>query len=46
MEEPVALGSIDRADRFTEGHLAEMIDSGHIRSILERLKTLRDAAAG
>lgn len=29
-----------RKDRFVEGHLAEMIDLGHIRAILQRLKVI------
>ena len=29
-----------RRDRFVEGHLSEMIDLGHIRAILHRLKAL------
>ena len=30
-----------RADRFTEGHLAAMLESGHIVAILCRLKEIR-----
>jgi hypothetical protein len=29
-----------RKDRFVEGHLSEMIDLGHIRAVLHRLKAL------
>ena len=32
-----------RADRFTEGHLAAMLESGHIVAILRRLKEIRAA---
>jgi hypothetical protein len=35
-----------RADRFTEGHLAAMFESGQIVAILRRLKVLLDAQAG
>jgi len=31
-----------RADRFTEGHLANVFESGHITAILRRLKQIRD----
>jgi hypothetical protein len=31
-----------RADRFTEGHLASVLESGHITAILCRLKEIRD----
>ncbi|WP_164103726.1 DUF6508 domain-containing protein [Candidatus Laterigemmans baculatus] len=31
-----------RADRFCEGHLAEMFRSGHILCLLRRLRVLRD----
>ena len=31
-----------RKDRFVSGHLADMIDSGHILKILKRLKEIRD----
>lgn len=31
-----------RADRFTEGHLASVLESGHITAILRRLKQIRD----
>lgn len=31
-----------RKDRFVEGHLADMIDSGHILALLSRLKVLAD----
>lgn len=30
-----------RADRFTEGHLAAMLESGHIVAILRRLKEIQ-----
>ena len=30
-----------RADRFTEGHLAQMLESGHITAILNRLREIR-----
>lgn len=30
-----------RADRFTEGHLAEVLESGHITAILRRLEQIR-----
>lgn len=30
-----------RADRFNDGHIALMIDSGHILAILRRLKVIR-----
>lgn len=30
-----------RADRFVEGHLAQIIESGHLAAILRRLKQLR-----
>jgi len=33
-----------RADRFNSGHLAGMIDNGHILVILRRLKAIRDAS--
>jgi O-acetyl-ADP-ribose deacetylase len=29
-----------RRDRFVEGHFSEMIDTGHIRALLHRLKEL------
>jgi len=32
-----------RADRFTEGHLASVLESGHLTAILRRLKQIRDA---
>lgn len=32
-----------RKDRFWDGHLCEMIERGHISSILRRLKALRKA---
>lgn len=31
-----------RAERFSEGHLAEVLESGHIASILRRMKRIRD----
>jgi hypothetical protein len=31
-----------RTDRFTEGHLAHVIENGHITAMLRRLRTLRD----
>jgi ADP-ribosyl-[dinitrogen reductase] hydrolase len=31
-----------RADRFVEGHLASVFESGHITAILRRLKQIRD----
>lgn len=31
-----------RADRFVEGHLASVFESGHITAILHRLKQIRD----
>ena len=31
-----------RADRFTEGHLASVLQSGHITAILRRLKEIRN----
>jgi ADP-ribosyl-[dinitrogen reductase] hydrolase len=31
-----------RADRFTEGHLAKVLESGHITAILRRFKQIRD----
>ena len=30
-----------RADRFTDGHLAQMLESGHITAILKRLREIR-----
>ncbi len=35
-----------RADRFVEGHLASVFESGHITAILRRLKQIRDKMAG
>jgi Family of unknown function (DUF6508) len=35
-----------RQDRFIEGHLAQMLENGHISAILRRLRELRDARAG
>ncbi len=32
-----------RKDRFCEGHLAAMIESGHMTAILQRLKQIRDS---
>lgn len=32
-----------RADRFNEGHLATVLESGHITAILRRLKEIREA---
>ena len=32
-----------RTDRITEGHLANVLESGHITAILRRLKQIRDA---
>ncbi len=32
-----------RKDRFCSGHLADMIECGHILAILKRLKTIREA---
>lgn len=32
-----------RKERFSEGHLSAMIESGHIAAILRRLKALREA---
>jgi hypothetical protein len=31
-----------RADRFTKGHLASVLESGHITAILSRLEQIRD----
>jgi O-acetyl-ADP-ribose deacetylase len=31
-----------RADRFTEGHLASVLESGHMLAILRRLKQIRN----
>ncbi len=31
-----------RADRFVEGHLASVFESGHMTAILRRLKQIRD----
>lgn len=31
-----------RTDRFNEGHLAHVIENGHIAAMLRRLQTLRD----
>jgi hypothetical protein len=35
-----------RADRFSSGHLAQMIECGHILAVLRRLKTIRDTRVG
>jgi len=35
-----------RKERFCEGHFGAMIDSGHIKRILERLKELRAQMGG
>ena len=35
-----------RADRFTEGHLAAVLKSGHITAMLRRLKEIRDEMTG
>jgi len=35
-----------RADRFVEGHLAGLFQSGHVTKILRRLKHIRDGMAG
>jgi hypothetical protein len=34
-----------RADRFTEGHLAGMIESGHIAMILKRMAEIHSSRA-
>ena len=34
-----------RADRFAEGHLASVFESGHITAILHRLKQIREKMA-
>ncbi len=34
-----------RADRFTEGHLAKMVEMGHIMRILQRIEQLRSQVA-
>lgn len=56
-ENPQALNSADlltlrklltahvRADRFTEGHLAAVLQSGHIVAILKRVRQLRNGKA-
>jgi len=31
-----------RGDRFVEGHLASVFESGHITAILRRLKQIRE----
>lgn len=35
-----------RADRFCEGHLASMIENGHIAALLRRLKSIREKMKG
>ncbi len=35
-----------RADRFVEGHLAGLFQSGHVTAILRRLKDIHDSMAG
>ena len=35
-----------RADRFVEGRLAGLFQSGHLTAILRRLKRIRDGVAG
>ncbi len=56
-EDPASLDSADldtisklltlhvRKDRFCGGHLADMIESGHILAILRRLKAIREEMA-
>jgi hypothetical protein len=34
-----------RADRFVEGHLASVLESGHITAILRRLRGIREQMA-
>jgi hypothetical protein len=34
-----------RADRFIEGHLAGVLENGHIVAVLRRLRTIRDQMA-
>jgi hypothetical protein len=34
-----------RKERFAEGHLADMLESGHITAILRRLRTIREQLA-
>jgi hypothetical protein len=34
-----------RADRFNEGHLAHVLENGHIAAMLRRLQTLREEQA-
>jgi hypothetical protein len=34
-----------RKDRFSEGHLADMAERGHLKGILDRLQVLRDGEA-
>lgn len=35
-----------RADRFVEGHLAGVLESGHVTAILERMQQIRDVMVG
>jgi hypothetical protein len=35
-----------RGDRFVEGHLASVLESGHVTDILERMQQIRDAMVG
>jgi hypothetical protein len=35
-----------RGDRFVEGHLASVLESGHVTAILERMQQIRDAMVG
>jgi hypothetical protein len=58
IEEPALLRAADlatirklftthvRADRFTDGHLAEMARRGHLVALLRRLQELREGMAG
>ena len=57
MDDPALLVSVDlatlqklltthvRAERFTSGHLAQIIDSGHLRAILRRLQAIHAGMA-
>jgi len=57
-ESPEALGKADiqtlrklltlhvRKDRFCEGHLAAVFESGHVTAILQRLRKLRETMGG
>lgn len=57
LEDPAALAGADletlsrlltlhvRQDRFVEGHLAAMLEAGHITALLRRLRHLRDQPA-